>query len=75
MLVARIARVLRHAARGAVVAVMLVAGTSLAEAGTPDHVVRGLLEEPAMKTGLESAEVSRQITTGIDHGRRKGGAA
>jgi hypothetical protein len=46
----------------------------LAEAGTPDQVVRGLLEEPALKTGLEPAEVSRQITTGIDHGRRKGGA-
>jgi hypothetical protein len=48
---------------------------ALAEAGTPDAVVRGLLEEPANKTGLESAEVSRQIATGIEHGRRKGGAA
>jgi hypothetical protein len=45
---------------------------ALSEAGTPDTVVFGLLEEPALKTGLESAEVRRQITTGIAHGRKGG---
>jgi hypothetical protein len=47
----------------------------LAEAGTPDAVIRGLLEEPAYKTGLEAAEVTRQIATGIERGKRKRGAA
>jgi hypothetical protein len=47
---------------------------SLAEAGTPASVVSGLLEEPALKTGLEPSEVRRQIATGIEHGRGKGGA-
>lgn len=51
---------------------------ALAEAGTPDAVVAGLLEEPAVKTGLAPAEVRRQIASGIAHGRPgagKGGAA
>ena len=46
---------------------------ALAEAGTPTAVVAGLLEEPALKTGLEPAEVRRQLATGIEHGRKKGG--
>lgn len=47
---------------------------ALAEAGTPAAVVSGLLEEPASKTGLSEAEVTRQIAKGIEQGRRKGGA-
>lgn len=43
---------------------------SLAEAGTPERVVAGLLEEPAVKTGLDPAEVRRQIAAGVTHGRR-----
>jgi hypothetical protein len=46
---------------------------SLAQGGTPDAVTFGLLEEPALKTGLDPAEVRRQITTGIAHGRQAGG--
>lgn len=46
---------------------------SLAQGGAPDAVVFGLLEEPALKTGLDPAEVRRQIATGIAHGRRAGG--
>ena len=41
---------------------------SLAEAGTPAAVVAGLLEEPAIKTGLDPAEVRRQIAAGVAHG-------
>jgi hypothetical protein len=48
---------------------------ALAEAGTPDGVVVGLLEEPALKTGLEPREVAKQLRDGIAHGRRKGGVA
>jgi hypothetical protein len=48
---------------------------SLAEAGTPEAVIFGLLEEPALKTGLEQGEVRRQILSGIEHAHRKGGAA
>jgi hypothetical protein len=47
---------------------------ALAEAGTPDAVVVGLLEEPAVKTGLEPGEVAKQIRDGIARGRRKDGA-
>ena len=46
---------------------------ALAEQGTPDAVVSGLLEEPALKTGLPPGEVRRQIAAGIAHGRRGGG--
>ncbi|MDB5311555.1 MAG: hypothetical protein JWO38_5757 [Gemmataceae bacterium] len=46
---------------------------TLAEAGTPGPVIVGLLEEPALKSGLEPAEVRRQIATGSEYGRRKGG--
>lgn len=46
---------------------------ALAEAGTPEPVVAGLLEEPAAKSGLDPAEVRRQIARGVDHGRRAGG--
>jgi hypothetical protein len=47
----------------------------LAEAGTPEPVVRGLLEEVALKSGLPAAEVEKQIRDGIAHGRRKGAPA
>ncbi len=43
---------------------------ALAEAGTPDAVVAGLLEETAVKTGLGPAEVRRQIAAGVAHGRK-----
>ncbi|OWK35545.1 hypothetical protein [Fimbriiglobus ruber] len=42
----------------------------LAEAGTPAPVVFGLLREPAEKSGLDPAEVDRQIRAGIEHGTR-----
>lgn len=42
---------------------------ALAEAETPDAVIYGLLEEPALKSGLEPAEVQRQINSGINHAR------
>ncbi len=45
---------------------------ALAEAGTPAPVVYGLLEEVAMKIGLEAWEVQKQIDAGIAHGTRKG---
>jgi hypothetical protein len=45
----------------------------LAEAGTPDAVIRGLLEEPALKTGLAPREVEKQLRDGIARGRRAGG--
>jgi hypothetical protein len=48
---------------------------ALAEVGTPDAVVRGLLEETAIKTGLDRGEVDKQIRDGIARGRRAGGAA
>jgi hypothetical protein len=51
---------------------------ALSEAGTPSAVVWGLLEEPALKTGLPPDEVRRQIQAGIAHGtcrRAEGGAA
>lgn len=51
------------------------AAAVLSEAGTPPAVVRGLLEEPALKTGLGADEVGRQLAAGIEHGRRKVGAA
>ena len=41
----------------------------------PDAVIRGLLEEVALKTGLEPREVEKQIRDGIARGRRAGGAA
>ena len=44
----------------------------LAESGTPAAVVRGLLEEPALKSGLDPAEVEKQLAAGIGHGKRKG---
>lgn len=46
---------------------------ALAEAGTPPAVVAGLLDEPAVRTGLDAAEVRKQITDGIARGRRDGG--
>jgi hypothetical protein len=46
---------------------------ALAEAGTPPAVVYGLLEEPALKTGLDSEEVAKQIGAGIEHGKRSHG--
>jgi hypothetical protein len=49
------------------------AAASLAEAGTPNAVVFGLLEEPALKIGLDPAEVRKQISGGIAHAGRKGG--
>lgn len=39
----------------------------LSEAGTPPAVVRGLLEEPALKTGLDPDEVEKQLRAGIAH--------
>lgn len=48
---------------------------ALAESGTPPAVVRGLLEEPALKSGLDPAEVAKQLTAGIGHGSRKGRSA
>ena len=45
---------------------------ALAEAGTPEPVIFGLLEEPALKTGLEPAEMRREIATGVAHGRKGG---
>jgi hypothetical protein len=42
----------------------------LAESGTPEAVIRGLLEEPAVKSGLEPWEVAKQIAAGIAHGRK-----
>ena len=45
---------------------------ALAEPGTPESVVRGLLEEPALKSGLDAREVSRQLAAGIAHGRKAG---
>lgn len=46
---------------------------ALAASGTPDDVVFGLLEEPAVKTGLGPAEARRQIVCGIAHARKKRG--
>lgn len=43
---------------------------ALSEAGAPPAVVRGLLEEPALKTGLDPAEVEKQLGAGIEHGRK-----
>jgi hypothetical protein len=40
----------------------------------PDGVIRGLLAEVALKTGLERREVEKQIRDGIARGRRKGGS-
>jgi hypothetical protein len=52
------------------------AAAALAEAGTPAAVVRGLLGEPALKSGLDLAEVEKQLAAGIAHGARaKGGAS
>ena len=48
---------------------------ALAESGTPPAVVRGLLEEPALKGGLDPAEVEKQLAAGIGHGRGKGAKA
>lgn len=36
----------------------------------PAAVIRGLLEEVASKTGLDPAEVEKQIAAGIEHGRK-----
>lgn len=43
---------------------------ALSEAGTPEPVVRGLLEEPALKSGLEPWEVAKQLAAGFAHGRK-----
>ncbi len=53
------------------------AAAALAEAGTPPAVVRGLLEETAVKSGLDPAEVTKQLAAGIAHGQhtRKGVSA
>ncbi len=51
------------------------AAAALAEQGTPPAVVRGLLEEVALKSGLDPAEVEKQLAAGIAHGKRKGDAA
>ncbi|VTR91692.1 DNA primase, small subunit OS=Rhodopirellula baltica SWK14 GN=RBSWK_05111 PE=4 SV=1 [Gemmata massiliana] len=40
----------------------------LSESGTPPAVVRGLLEEPALKSGLDPREVEKQLAAGIGHG-------
>jgi hypothetical protein len=45
---------------------------ALSEAGTPPAVVFGLLEEVALKTGLEAWEVEKQIRDGIRRGTRAG---
>jgi len=42
---------------------------ALAEAGTPDSVVFGLLEEVALKSGLDTGEVRKQLEAGIRRGR------
>jgi hypothetical protein len=42
---------------------------ALAEADTPDDVVCGLLEEVALKSGLDAGEVRKQIDAGIRRGR------
>ena len=43
---------------------------ALAEGGTPSAVVRGLLEEPALQSGLGPAEVEKQLAAGVGHGRK-----
>jgi hypothetical protein len=50
------------------------AAAALTEQGTPAHVVRGLLEEPALKMGLDAYETEKQLVAGIIHGTRKGAA-
>lgn len=57
---------------GRAVTVFRCAGV-LAESGTPEPVIRGLLEEPALKSGLDRREVDKQIRDGITRGRRAGG--
>lgn len=47
------------------------AAAALAEQGTPAAVVRGLLEEPALKSGLDPAEVAKQLAAGIAHGSKR----
>lgn len=59
---------------GRAVTLFRAAAAALAEAGTPDPVVHGLLEEVALKTGLDAREVGKQIRDGIARGRRAGGA-
>jgi hypothetical protein len=49
------------------------AAAALAQAGTPAAVVRGLLEEPALRGGLEAWEVEKQLRDGTAHGHRPGG--
>jgi hypothetical protein len=49
------------------------AAAALTEAGTPPPVVFGLLEEVALKTGLEPWEVTKQIEDGIAKGTRDRG--
>lgn len=49
------------------------AAAALSEAGTPAPVVRGLLEEPALKSGLDATEADKQIRDGYAHGQRQRG--
>ena len=44
----------------------------LAESGTPPAVIRGLLEEPALKSGIDTDEVEKQLAAGIAHGGKGG---
>ena len=44
----------------------------LAEGGTPHPVIRGLLEEPALKSGIDMDEVEKQLAAGITHGGKGG---
>jgi hypothetical protein len=47
------------------------AAANLAEFETIDHLIRAILTEPGLNTGLPPREVERQIQTGIEHARRQ----
>ena len=46
---------------------------NLAELGTLDDLIRAILTEPGLDTGLPPREVERQIRCGIEHARRQRG--
>jgi hypothetical protein len=49
------------------------AAANLAEFVTMDDLIRAILTEPGLNTGLSPREVERQIRTGIEHARRQRG--
>jgi hypothetical protein len=49
------------------------AAANLAEFGTIEELITGLLTEPGLDTGLPPREVARQIECGIQHARRHRG--